>query len=309
MQPSDYIDKIERVTSYLEKQEQDCLFSMLDNIEELYISRRATRSEQVFWNQFWHAWDFPNLRDARQQALEDIAADEYFHNIRENHFGYKNFEKAVAIDVLRYRLQILLNLGSDFEDLRQKIFYNLQNQVQQFLGSNDLTPIIKDRLDVNSPIILNVSERADITQSSKNEGTTETEAYKLKNKSKKSKRLKKEIKIQRHKESNENTHKWPEFYRLQIQTPKGNFIELGNSNDTFLEFVKRVGYRKVRDLGIIFEDEPIFSDTPKNGGWKEVTKDVYLCCRMNCELKIKYVNFICESLGKAYKPSKIKQIN
>lgn len=190
MQLSEYIDSITRVKSCLEEREQELFFTLLDKYEELYRSRRATRTEQVFWNQFWYEWDFPKLRDARQLAFEDMAADEYFHHIRENRAGYRNFEKAVALDILCYRLQILLQFSNDFPDFHCESFFNLQSHVQHFFENSDLLPIIIKRLmhDYSKSIVS--TREVEIIQSDKKHVASVVEATKDEIKRKKLNRLK-----------------------------------------------------------------------------------------------------------------------
>lgn len=303
MKLSDFIDLITRDKSQQQEIEHDFLFSLLDSVNDLYYCRRATRSEQVFWNQFWYDWDFPKLRDARQQALKDMSADKYFRPIKENSFFYRNFEKAVVADQNQFRYYILWLHEDDYPDFASEIFYKLQSQVQQFLECYDLPPIITKRL--------NDEPKGKKVKSTGDKLARKQEIAKAKKESldERRARLQKERKSKKAKKSSaakiksEKKSKWPGYCRLQIQTPKGDFIELGNSNLTFLEFVMRVGYKKVRNLGLTFEDESIFSDTPKNGWWKEVTKGVYLCCKMNCELKIEFINNICKAFNLSYTPS------
>lgn len=214
MQLSNYIDTIIRVRSCLESQEQEYLFTLLDSLEEFYRLRRESRSEQIFWNQFWHTWDFPKLRDARQLAFEDMAADKYFTHVRENISIYRNFERAVVFDHYRCRLQILLDLSSDVADLYQEIFYNLQRQVQQFFENNDLPPINAKRLMPEIPKSIVTSKEIEITQSVKNEIAVAVAANKEENRKQKRKRLKHKRKEQRPKEAKEKMTKNTVTHRL-----------------------------------------------------------------------------------------------
>ncbi len=142
MQLHNYLDKISQAKYCLEQREQDVLFAMLDSYEELYQTRRATRADRSFWNQFWRQWDFPKLRDARQQAFEDIASDEYSYLIVDNTFRYRNFETTVALDILRCRLNILICIENGFPDLHNELFYDLQQNILHFIEDFDCQPII-----------------------------------------------------------------------------------------------------------------------------------------------------------------------
>lgn len=308
MKLSDFIDVITRAEACLEEQEQDLLIALLDSIEDLYKVRRETRAEQRFWNQFWYEWDFPKLRDARQQAFDDMAVDKYFHHIKENRVVYRNFEKAVAHDLICCRKEIIYELENGFSDLSVAIFYSLQFQVQQYFENKDFPPIGSKR-EMTHALNSAVEPKENSAQEeiAVAASTAQKETKLQKRNQLEQERKERDVKEPRETNKEKGT-KWPGYCRLQILTPEGDFIETGNSNLTFLEFVLRVGYKKVRALGLTFEDEPIFGDTPKNGWWKEITKDVYLCCRMNCELKIEYINKICNALGVNYKPSMTKPI-
>lgn len=193
----DYIDRITRGKSYLVEQEQDLLFSLLDKIEDLYYERRSTRGEQLFWNQFWHKRDFQNLHNSRQQALEDMATDRYFHHIKENRFTYRNFETAVAYDLFRYKRKILYYLESDFSRLSIDIFFNLQRQVQEFLEIYDLAPIKIAPLispPDPEPEVPVLPKEIEIAKSVKKEIAAAVAATKKETPAKRKKRLKRERK-------------------------------------------------------------------------------------------------------------------
>lgn len=306
MQLSNFIDIITRAESCLEEREQDFLFALLDSYEELYLSRRVTRAEKTFWNQFWYSWNYPKLRDARIQAFEDMAADKYLHHITENRSVYRNFEKAVALDMLRVRLQILYTLGCDFSDLHQEIFYNLQSHVQQSYESNDLPPLITERLVPATPSPTVTPKEVEISQSVKKEVASAVAASKKETKRQKRKRLKQEHKEQRIKEAKEKPHQSKIFLRLQVITPEGEYIETGNSNLTFLEFILRVGYKEVQSLKIQYEYRSIFRYKKVNGWFKEIKPGLYLNCQMNNDNKILIIDEVCNRLGLSYQASIIE---
>lgn len=75
-------------------------------INELYYLRRIDENEKRFWNQFWHSWNYPMLKEASKHAFRDIAAD---RSIKLNFvFNSPNFEKAVASDIFKFK-QFIIN--------------------------------------------------------------------------------------------------------------------------------------------------------------------------------------------------------
>lgn len=317
MQTSDYVDIMARANSCLEQQEQDYLFTMLDNLEKLYQIRRENRTEQIFWNQFWHEWDFPKLRDARKQAFDDMEDDKYFHHIKENRIVYRNFEKAVVIDHLRLRLYILILLHNDTTDINCEIFYNLQAYVQQFLEYNKQTYFITKRkeeqaihtapdtfynIDSIQTENLEVTSHEDAIVQPVDEDIVGALVV-----SKKSRRKKKRLKQKNGKKDSQTKAEIVNRPKLclQIKTPEGMIIELGNSTLTYIEFIKRIGYQKVQSLRIKYKDSSIFKRTSR-AGYKEIKPGIYLNCSMKNNTKIEIINEICRRLGLSYQASLIE---
>ncbi len=97
--------------------------------------------------------------------------------------------------------------------------------------------------------------------------------------------------------------KWEGYCRLQIKTPSGEYIEEGNSNTTFVRFVREVGWQRVEKLGITYKDRPIISSTKETGWEKALDSGVFLCCRMTCPDKIEIIKTICSHFSLEYEPS------
>jgi hypothetical protein len=318
---SNFIDLLTRLQSALYSDEQESLYAQLDSIDELYKLRRCDIIEQRFWNDFWHKWNFPRLRDAYQQAFRDMADDPTIPSINRGEKlhtdSYRNFERAVSSDVFKFRRHLLSLLSLDCPNLSQEVFFNLQAQVQEYYENNYLPLYVVKKArpakKVKHPPVtkeeyasMSVAERI-------------SKAIQLTKQQRLEKKLKKKLHQQFHytpteipqdqsliepkpKTKQQKKNDRP-YCRLMITTPTGEIIETGNSNFTFLEFVMRAGWENVKALNLSFEEEPLFCNTQKNGWYKEVTPGVYLYCKMNCERKIEYINQICNSLGLSYIPS------
>lgn len=289
----------------------------MDNLEELYQIRRENHTEQIFWNQFWHEWDFPKLRDARKQAFDDMEDDESFHYINENRIVYRNFERAVVLDHLRLRLHILILLHNDTTDINCEIFYNLQAYVQQFLEYNKQSYFITKRKEEPATPMASVAfKELASTQTEIEELAPEGNAIVqpvneevvgavvISKKSRRKRKRSKQKKVKKDTQTKAEMVKRPKL-RLQIKTPEGMIIELENSSLTFLEFIKRVGYQKVQSLRIKYKDSSIFKKTSR-GGCKEIKPGIYLNCSMKNNTKIEIINEICRRLGLSYQASLIE---
>lgn len=91
--------------------------------------------------------------------------------------------------------------------------------------------------------------------------------------------------------------------RLQIMRPDNTIIEVGNSNLTFRDFVKEVGWERVKALEISFDGEELFQKTKTNNWYKEIAPGWYLFTKMTCAKKIEIISQICKSLAVDYRPS------
>jgi hypothetical protein len=114
--------------------EQELLLCTLDSLEVLYSLRRESKITQQFWNQFWHKWEFPILREAYLQAFRDMAEDPSIYTIKSvpTTMSFRNFEKAVASDQHRFHREILSLLDKDYPSLLCDGFYQKQFFVQEY---------------------------------------------------------------------------------------------------------------------------------------------------------------------------------
>lgn len=101
----------------------------------------------------------------------------------------------------------------------------------------------------------------------------------------------------------------PKYCRLQIETPTGNLIETGNSNFTFLHFIKEVGWERVRDLNITIDGESLITSKCENGWYKEIVPGTFLYTKMPCNEKIAIIQQISEKFDLSYKASMTEPLN
>lgn len=101
----------------------------------------------------------------------------------------------------------------------------------------------------------------------------------------------------------------PKYCRLQIETPAGELIETGNSNFTFLHFIKEVGWERVRDLHISVGGESLITDKCENGWYKEIVPGTYLYTKMPCNEKITIIQQVSDKFDLNYKASMTEPLN
>lgn len=343
---SDHIDSFTRLDSSIYSEEQETLFYLFDSTEELHKLRRNCKSEQLFWNQFWHKWEYPNLRNAFVQAYSDMADDPFYKTVHRGLVpsinSYTNFEKAVASDLYKFKKSLLSLSELEQPNIFLVASYNLQAQCLQNYYGNFLSfhhsylqyaddnetltqyDTIKNPLhEILDTALKNFKQRFKSISSSeirkkmpKTEPNSSISKTPLTKEEQVAQSVAKEIKdaIEKSRNSIKSisgvnvSKKMPKaridgYRRLMITAPSGEIIETGNSNLTFLEFVIRAGWEKVAAMNLTYDGMPIFTDTKFNGYHYEVTPGVFLNCKMNCDLKIRFINDICEALGLSYTPA------
>lgn len=100
----------------------------------------------------------------------------------------------------------------------------------------------------------------------------------------------------------ENSSRVQNHYRLKISTPNGNIIDQNNSNNTFLEFLRQVGFFKVESLKITCNGELLIDTYKKNKNYVEIGTNLYLFRGMSTQKKIDIIYKICQLLGLSYFP-------